>query len=333
MRLFWRDQLALICFTALQLAAVAVVFWLDGYRDFNVASYALLLGAAVFLGYLAYRYYTHRRFYALLERGQPRLEESIRSLEFAPLPGALGELLQAQYRHYQNRMIEGERVRRNHITFMNQWVHQMKTPLSVLELLLQDGGEPRDESMREETERIRKGLEMVLYMARLETFEQDFSVETVSLREAVNEVIMDNKRLFIRSFVYPDMQIEEDLKVETDGKWLRFIIQQLISNAVKYSAGTRTKVAVRAYANDRAVMLEVADSGAGIPASDRSRIFQPFFTGENGRRFKESTGMGLYIVKSVLDKMNHEIEVESEPGRGTTVRVIFPYAARQVEPE
>ncbi|WP_028612184.1 sensor histidine kinase [Paenibacillus harenae] len=328
MRLFWRDQLALIGFTALQLAAVAVVFWLDGYKDFRVAGYALLLGAAVFLAYLAYRYLTCRSFYLLLQQGQPRLEESVQGKESAALPNALGELLQAQYRHYQNQIIEGERQQRNHITFMNHWVHQMKTPLSVLELLLQDGGDPRDESMREETERIRKGLEMVLYMARLETFEQDFQVETVLLREAVNDVILDNKRLFIRSFVYPDMQIGDDLKVETDGKWLRFILQQLISNAVKYSAGSRSKVIVRAYTSDRAVILEVIDSGAGIPASDLSRIFQPFFTGENGRRFKESTGMGLYIVKSVLDKMNHEIQVESKAGYGTTARVIFPFAAR-----
>ncbi|MNZ54279.1 Sensor histidine kinase GraS [compost metagenome] len=327
MRLFWRDQLSLIAFTLVQLAAVTAIFWLDGYDSLKIAAYALLIGLCVLAAYLAFRYYTHRRMYRLLEQGHPNLDESVQSMDYAPLPGALEELLQAQYRHYQNRISENERKQFNHITFMNQWVHQMKTPLSVLELMLQDGAEPRDESMREETERIRKGLEMVLYMARLETFEQDFSIDKVSLREAVNEVILDNKRLFIRSFVYPDMQIEEDIKVDTDGKWLRFIIQQLISNAVKYSAGSREKVVVRAYTRDRAVILEVVDSGVGIPPSDLSRIFQPFFTGENGRAFKESTGMGLYIVKSVIDKMNHELQVESQLGHGTTARIIFPYAA------
>ncbi|RXZ82997.1 sensor histidine kinase [Paenibacillaceae bacterium] len=329
MKLFWRDQVMLIIFTVLQLALVVLVFWLDGYEDFKLAAYALLLGFCVFLLYLAYRYFTHRKFYALLHDGQVQLDESIQHMENPPLPHALGELLKAQYRHYQNRIIEGDRKQENHINFMNHWVHQMKTPLSVLELTLQDSEELRDESMLEETERIRKGLDMVLYMARLETFEQDFHVETIELRELVNKVILDNKRLFIRSFVYPDMQIEHDLKVETDGKWLRFIVLQLISNAVKYAAGTRSKVVVGAYVKERAIILEVRDSGVGIPASDLSRVFNPFFTGENGRQFKESTGMGLFIVKSVLDKMNHEIVIESKVGQGTTVSVIFPYAARQ----
>jgi len=328
MRLFLRDHIALMVCALIQCLIITLVFWLDGYQDFLVATYALLLGLCVFLAYLAYRYYTHRKFYSTLMNGHILLEDAIQTLENSPLPGAMMDLLQTQYRYYQNRIIDGERKQQNHITFMNHWVHQMKTPLSVLELTLQNSDELRDESMREETERIRKGLDMVLYMARLDTFEQDFHVETIELRSLINEVILENKRLFIRSFVYPDMRVEDNLKVETDSKWLGFIVQQLITNAVKYAAGSRTKVVVRAYEKGRAIVLEVIDSGVGIPASDLSRVTKPFFTGENGRQFKESTGMGLYIVKSVLDKMNHEMVIESTVGIGTTVRIIFPYAAR-----
>lgn len=235
---FLRDQLALVLFMLIQLVVVTTVFWLDGYKDMVIASYALLLGLCVFIAFLAYRYVTHRRFYTLLSSTQTGLEESIQQLESAPLPASLAELLQLQYRHYQKQIIEGERKQQNHLTFMNQWVHQMKTPLSVLELMLSEEADERNNSMREETDRIRKGLDMVLYVARLETFEQDFQVEKIQLRELANEVILENRRLFIRSFVYPDMQIEENLVVETDGKWLRFIMQQLIANAVNYSAGS-----------------------------------------------------------------------------------------------
>ncbi len=329
MRLFIRDQALLIGFTVLQLAVVVGVFWLDAYQDFKVAAYALLLGASVFIVYLCLRYYTHMSFYRLLESRGADLDELVQKLDAAPVPEALAGLLQAQYGHYQNLIIDGERKRQQHETFMNHWVHQMKTPLSVLELMLQESGEPRDESMREETDRIRKGLEMVLYMARLETFEQDFQVETIRLREVANEVILENKRLFIRSFVYPDMQIEANTVVESDGKWLRFILEQIVFNAVKYAAGSRTKLVIRSYADERAVVLEVKDAGVGIPASDLPRVFKPFFTGENGRTFKESTGMGLYIAQTVLNKMNHEIGIESEVGVGTTVKVIFPHAARR----
>ncbi|WP_337102780.1 sensor histidine kinase [Paenibacillus sp. YIM B09110] len=330
MKLFLREQWPLAGVVLLQMAAVTVVFYLEGYRNWKVALYAYLLGFFFLAVYLVYRYASHRRFYEVLSSKQVRIEESIQTLESAPLQAALGELLHTQYRHYQKQILEDERKWQNQITFMNQWVHQMKTPLSVLELLLQDSDEPRDVSMSEETDRIRKGLEMVLYMARLETFEQDFQVETLSLRELVNDVILENKRLFIRSFVYPEIQIDESLRVESDGKWLRFILQQLIANAINYSAGSKQKVTVSAKTDDRSVILEVIDQGAGIPASDLSRVFQPFFTGENGRRFKESTGMGLYIVKLVLDKMNHDIRLQSKVGEGTTVRITFPYAARAV---
>jgi signal transduction histidine kinase len=125
--------------------------------------------------------------------------------------------------------------------------------------------------------------------------------------------------------VYPEVRVDSDLTVQTDAKWLRFIMLQLLSNAIKYSAGTGLKVTIQAHRSEdhRQVVLEITDRGMGIPKSDMKRVFDPFYTGENGRKLKESTGMGLYLVKEVVHKMNHRIELESEPGRGTTVRLIF----------
>ncbi|MFS0725330.1 sensor histidine kinase [Paenibacillus sp. 1P07SE] len=327
MRLFWRDQLPLLFGTVLQLCIVVLVFWLDGYRSLTVAAYALLLGLLVCAGILVYRWWTHKRFYELMADPEPGEELALASLGFAPLPSAASDLLATQHRYYEQRVRTLEEQQAQHLTFMQQWVHQMKTPLSVLELMLQESGEPRDESMREETERLRSGMEMVLYMARLQTFEQDFHIEAVKLREAVNEVILEHKRLLIRSSLYPELSVDEGLQVATDRKWLRFILQQLITNAAKYGAGGG-KLAIRAYPSGRAVHLEVEDAGVGIPAADLARIFRPFFTGENGRTFKESTGMGLYIVRAVLERMGQQIEAESEVGRGTVMRLIFPHAAR-----
>ncbi|GKU76034.1 HAMP domain-containing sensor histidine kinase [Paenibacillus sp. L3-i20] len=327
MRLFFREHVPLTLFMFVQLGIVTLVFYLDGYRSWTVAAYAILLGICLFAVYLIYRYMSHRKLYELLSRKTFKIEESYQLEGHAPLPASVNELLNSQYRHYENELVNGERSWQNHITFMNQWVHQMKTPLSVLELMLQDDDGPRNESMLEETERLRKGLEMILYMARLETFEVDFGVDKVILRHLANEVILENKRLFIRNYVYPRIEIEEDLVVETDHKWLRFILIQIISNAVKFAAGTESIITIAAYHDERGVILEVRDKGVGIPAFDMKRIFQPFFTGENGRRFKESSGMGLYMAKTVMDKMNQKIEAESKVGEGTIIRLIFPYAA------
>lgn len=327
MRLFLREHFALICFTIIQLFVVLLVYWFDGYNDLWTALYAIFLGIVILTGYLAFRYITHRKMYERLTKPIQGLDESIQDLGAALLPAQLNHLLHAQYKFYQQQLKKWERKQQDHLTFMNQWVHQMKTPLSVIELITQDGGDSRLESISEETDRLREGLEMVLYMARLETFEQDFHVDKVSLREVVNEVILENKRLFIRNYVYPEIQVQSDITVETDAKWLRFILQQLLFNAIKYSAGSKEKIIVSAVSQGRSVILEVRDRGVGIPRSDLSRVFQPFYTGENGRVFKESTGMGLYLVMQVVDKFNHEIRIESEVGKGTTVQIEFPYAA------
>ncbi|REK75654.1 sensor histidine kinase [Paenibacillus paeoniae] len=324
MHLFVREHVPFVIIMLLQLGIVTAVFYLDGYRDWQVAGYAAALGLCVLGVYLVYRYASHRSFYAMLGSRAGKPEETIEVSGAAPLPTALNGLLASQYRSLDELRMSAERNREAHVTFMNRWVHQMKTPLSVLELMLQEEGDERSASMREETDRLRKGLEMVLYMSRLETFEQDFAVERIGLRELTNEVILNNRRLFIRSGVFPEMKADNDLEVHADRKWLFFIIEQLIYNAVKYSEpGSGCKVVIAAFRDKRGTLLEIRDQGAGIPSSDMMRIFQPYFTGENGRRFKESTGMGLYLVKSVMDRMGYRIEAESKVGEGTVMRLVF----------
>ncbi|GIO32515.1 MULTISPECIES: sensor histidine kinase [Paenibacillus] len=323
MKLFIREHLPLLFFTLVQLLAVLAVFWFDGYDHPLTAMYALFLGLFVFAGYLGLRYATHRGFYARLSRPVASLAESVHRHEPAPLPAALSELLENQYRQYQNMLQSWERKNEQYITFLNQWIHQMKTPLSVIEMITQDAGDERMSSISEEADRLRRGLEMALYAARLGTFEQDFSVDDADLKRLVSEAVHEYRRYFIRSHVYPEVRIDEGISVRTDAKWMRFILEQLLNNAIKYSAGSGQKVTITAKKEQRDVVLEIKDRGVGIPKADLPRVFRPFYTGENGRRFKESTGMGLYIVKEVIDKLQHGIELESAEGQGTLVRIRF----------
>lgn len=323
MKLFFREHLPLLIFTLLELLGVLMVFWFDGYDHPLTALYALFLGLFLFAGYLVFRFVTHRGFYARLSNPFESLSESVQKHEPAPLPSALSELLETQYRQYQNMLQSWKRKNEDYLTFMNQWVHQMKTPLSVIEMVTQEEEDERLVSISEETDRLREGLEMVLYVARLDTFEQDFGVENVNLNELARDTVHEYKRYFIRSHVYPEVRIEEGISVRTDPKWMRFVLGQLLSNAIKYSAGSGQKITVSAKTTEHGVILEIQDRGAGIPKSDLPRVFRPFYTGENGRRFKESTGMGLYLVKEVGGRLNHRIELESAEGEGTLVRIHF----------
>ncbi|WP_336769793.1 sensor histidine kinase [Bacillus bombysepticus] len=328
MKLFLREHIPYICFSIIQLFVVLTVYWLDGYNHLYTALYSVFLGGCFLIGFLLYRYFSHRRFYNKLSNPSEALEDSLEELDATPLAVALHRLLKTKYNQYYQQLKSWEYKQKEHLTFINQWVHQMKTPLSVIELITQEENGEVFESIVEEVDQMQYGLEMVLYMARLQTFEQDFYVERVSLQETVQEVIRENKRLFIRSYVYPEVKVKQNIMVETDKKWLRFVIHQVISNAIKYSAGSRKNVTITTLEEEHSVILAIQDHGVGIPKEDLPRVFRPFYTGMNGRKFKESTGMGLYLVKNIIKRLEHEIEIISEVGKGTTIRIIFPYANR-----
>src|SRR5699024_7995791 len=113
------------------------------------------------------------------------------------------------------------------------------------------------------------------------------------------------------------------ITVQTDEKWLFFIISQLINNAVKYSTGKSNKLMISLYERERSAVLEVTDFGIGIPDTDIKRIFNAFYTGESGRKYRESTGMGLYLIKKVAGYLEHQLEIDTVVGERTSFRVIF----------
>lgn len=323
MKLFLRDQWAFAAFFVVQLILLLLIFALDGYWNSSLMIYAIFLSLFFAGGFLLSRYLTHRTIYQRLSNPVHSLEELTQTHGNAPLCRALDENCLEQYRLYKEELHAYENKQRDHITFIQQWVHQMKTPLSVIHLLLQDDDDPKSESVREEVDRLKRGLETILYLARLDRFEQDFLIEPVNLRTLAQEAVAENKRLFIRNQVYPELLIDEHWSAESDEKWLSFVLNQLLVNAVRYSAGKSNKVTIRAYERGSQVVLEVQDYGIGIPREDIRRVFQPYFTGENGRKYAESTGMGLYLVKEICGKLNHAVELESMVDAGTTVRVVL----------
>ncbi|QMV44719.1 sensor histidine kinase [Cohnella cholangitidis] len=323
MKLFAREHMPLVILHVVQLFLVLLVYWLDGYRNFLTGLYSIFLGLVLLTGYLIYRYYSHHSLYRRLTDPMETLDDSIQGGGYTPLSEAVDQLLQTQYGHYQHQLKVAEKSRNDHLNFMNQWVHQMKTPLSVIRLMLEEKDDPQSASILEEADRMEKGLETVLYATRLETFDRDFQVTRVSLRMIVEKVIHENKRMFIGNKVYPEMRIDSELVVESDAKWLGFMLDQLITNAIKYSADSHQKVTFTSSVSGTEGILEIRDRGIGIPLTDRKRVFQPFFTGDNGRKYRESTGMGLYFVQEIANRLGHRIELESEVGEGTCVRLIF----------
>ncbi|KHD85845.1 sensor histidine kinase [Heyndrickxia ginsengihumi] len=323
MRIFIREQLPLIVLYFLQLFIVTAIYLLDGYHHLMISLYTIFLSTCLLAGYLCYRYITNRSFYRLLERPLSAMEDFKNEVGKSPLSESLQQLLMSQFAHYRADIHHYKYKLEDHIQFINQWVHQMKTPISVIHLIIQNEDDARFHAIGDELERLRKGLEMVLYTARLDLFERDFYVETLELEKIVRMITSSQKRLFIRNHVFPSINIPQNLTITSDEKWLSFVITQLITNAVKYTIGENKKIYFYGYKHGNHQILEVQDQGVGIQQADLPRVFEPYFTGENGRQFQESTGMGLYLAKQICEKLGHQLEIESTLGEGTTVRIIF----------
>jgi OmpR family two-component system sensor histidine kinase YxdK len=325
MKIFLHDHIPFILLYLLNMLFLFIFYRnLGGFETLENVYYFIFISNFLLGVFLLYRYFSRKRFYYKLSKMPSKLEETLTSAGTDPVSESINKLLQVQYNLYQEQIQMYQRKQAEHRTFIHQWIHQMKTPISVIHLILQENeGEPYIENIGQEIERINRGLNMAMHMARLDCFEHDFSVETIGLHSIVTEVINEQKRYFIRKKVYPEVNIDLNISVKSDRKWLKFIVEQLLVNAIKYTEGENKKITVSVYDWERGKVLEVKDQGVGIPAKDIRRVFEPFYTGENGRRFGESTGMGLYLVSEVCKKLEHQIEIESRPEEGTTVRIIF----------
>ncbi|GIN74740.1 two-component sensor histidine kinase [Bacillus sp. J14TS2] len=211
--------------------------------------------------------------------------------------------------------------------FANRWAHQMKTPISVIQLLLQQEKEITRQDLisqiDEETLKVADGIQMMLSTLRIQKFELDFSIEKFELVTWLRALLHDKRKQFIRYHIFPKFTSDETLyPIESDQKWLRFVVEQLIQNALKYSEPNGY---IHFYVEKKKneIQLSIKDDGIGIKQEDLPRVFDAFFTGANGRKRQESTGMGLYLVKQIIDKLQHRITIDSQENAGTTVTLHF----------
>lgn len=197
------------------------------------------------------------------------------------------------------------------IEYYSTWAHQIKTPIAVMRLLLQEEDTEENQKLLLELSRIEQYVDMVLSYFRLDSTERDLVVREYSLDEIIRSCI----RKYASWFVMKDLSVcyeGTDLKVLTDKKWLTFMIDQLLSNAIKYTDKGTITITVK-----EGPVLYIEDTGIGIAPEDLPRIFEKGFTGYNGRANKKSTGIGLYLVKRTVDLLGTPVNVTSTPGVGS----------------
>ena len=215
---------------------------------------------------------------------------------------------------------EVRRERLEYKEYIEQWIHEIKTPITAMKLLCENHRTDWTKELLMELEKTNRFTEQALYYARSEHTEKDYSVREMALAQVVYQAIADNKYLLLQSGVRLEVEEMEDT-VYSDEKWVRFILNQLIANAVKY----RSEQPVLRFSTRRQqdqVVLKVEDNGIGISPADLPRIFEKGFTGQNGRMVQQSTGIGLYLCKRLCDKLGIGIAVESSE-QGTAISLAF----------
>lgn len=332
---FLKDRIAYTAAYFISISLVIIIMYLTVFiktSDVPISNvlYSYLVSIVIYVLFLIYEYLKVRNFNRQLEealQSENIIESILKISETKTLEQELfNKVLINLHKAFEKRIVKHEEVEKQNLNFINQWVHQMKTPVSVINLILEEEEvSALKESIREENEKFSQGLNIMLYNARMNEFNHDFVAEGVKLTEILRSVINANKKSLIRYSIFPKITGAVAI-VETDKKWIYFVINQILINAIKYTnAAVRDKKIIYFDVKIEAdkTVLSIQDNGIGIPKEDLGRIFNAFFTGKNGRKTSESTGMGLYLAKRICGELGHDLKVSSAEGAGAVFFISF----------
>ena len=311
MKLFLRDHLSFIIFYLIAMICLPIVIQqLDGLT--NHYAYFIFLAIILLAILLFIRYFGRKKMYTHLNQKGLEADDLLIHQPHSPVEKVYANQMRLIQSLFLSKEDEYNDFLHEQQVMISQTVHQMKTPLSVIQLLIQTN-QLKEPSLFQEWQKVKKecdkvnfSLNQLLTYSRSSQLLADLKIEPISLKGIVQEVTNDLKDYFIEMEVYPKSTIEEGSYIYSDRKWLRVVIHQLLSNAVKYGE-KKTFVLIR-YENGR---LFITNKGDTIPESEINRVFELFYTGIKGRIQGEATGIGLYLVKKILSTLQHPYKLSS----------------------
>lgn len=311
---FLRYEKSYICVYLIGFMLMATVFFLDVNINFTWGTflYAFALCTIVLIGFLVFRYQQNvRAIHNIDHEAFDRL-----SLEAEQMQQLMDEMRKEHIRE----MNAVQEKQKEHYDFIVSWFHEIKTPIAVLHLIQQTDIDAN--SLREEIEKIENYVDQALYYAKLDSFNQDYSIGSCDMIGIVKDTVRDHSKTFISKKVrilFPS----ESMSVQSDSKWLKFIVNQLLTNSLKYTDNSG-EILIGTNETPQEKQLIIRDNGIGITPQELPRIFNRGFTGETGRTYSKSTGMGLYLAQQLSNKLGHYITCTSEVSSYTEYIIHFP---------
>lgn len=324
---FLKDKTVTIITNTVVFGILAGNLKMFGYSSYLI--YLCLVGwlVATFLP-IGIEYAKKRQFYHAMELCITSLEKKYILCELLQRPSFIeGRIVYDGLQQInQNMMDEIKEYRhsvRDYKEYIEMWVHEVKTPVTNALLLTENNPNNVTKSIGEEIEKIAEYIEQTLYYSKMSLVEKDYVIANVSLDHIVKKAVRHNKKTLIGNKVQVKLH-DVDLSVKTDEKWLLFVLNQIITNSVKYRREKTPILEFYAKQEDQKITLYIVDNGIGIKENELTKVLQKGFVGTNGRKKEATTGMGLYICNKLLLKMHHSIAITSKEGCYTSVAITFP---------
>ena len=281
---------------------------------------------------IAIEYFKKKKFYDNLSNMLEELEEEYLITEIINTPDFLeGKLLKNTIETIDKSMLENvnkyKYMTEDYKEYIELWIHEIKIPIAASKMVIENNKNEVTKSIDEELDKVENYIEQALFYARSNTVEKDYYIRKVVLKEIVNESIKKNKSSLIQEKISIDIH-DLDIEVNTDNKWIVFILNQIIQNSIKYRRKENSAIEIYANQGKENVILYIKDNGIGIKQGEITRVFEKGFTGTNGRLTnKKSTGIGLYLCKKLCNKLGIGIELNSVQNEETEVRLVFPQSS------
>ena len=294
--------------------------------------YIPLIIMGLYVVSIAIEYFKKKKFYDNLSNMLEELEEKYLITEIINTPDFLeGKILKNTIEAIDKSMLENvnkyKYMTEDYKEYIELWIHEIKIPIATSKMVIENNKNEVTKSIDEELNKVENYIEQALFYARSNTVEKDYYIRKVVLKEIVNESIKKNKSSLIQEKISINIH-NLDIEVNTDNKWIVFILNQIIQNSIKYRKKEKSIIEIYANQGKENVILYVKDNGIGIRQGEITRVFEKGFTGTNGRLSnKKSTGIGLYLCKKLCNKLGIGIELNSVQNEGTEIRLVFPQSS------
>ena len=327
-KLFFKEKA--ITILLLLFGIITIEIFLMAYNvGMFIKIYIPLIIMGLYMISIIIEYFKRKKFYDNLLKMLEELDEKYLITEIIKTPNFLeGQIFKNSLEQIDKSMLENvnkyKYMTEDYKEYIELWIHEIKIPISASKMVIENNKNAITKSIDEELDKVENYIEQALFYARSNTVEKDYYIRKVVLKEIVNESIKKNKSSLIQEKISIDIH-DLEIEVNTDNKWIVFILNQIIQNSIKYRKKENSVIEIYANQGKENVILYIKDNGIGIKQGEITRVFEKGFTGTNGRLSnKKSTGIGLYLCKKLCNKLGIGIELNSVQHEGTEVKLVFP---------